>query len=95
MHQHVLLEHVEIVREISRDSGAPLFPTAHEQVCTKQSVVDTIRRAIDLAGGMSKDTSGNWRVSGHTFRITGARTLCHWGLDPITIQLQCSADIFV
>ena len=84
---HVLIEHVEIVKEISQSSEALLFPTAGGQVCTKQSVVDTTRKAIDLAGGSSKDTSGNWHVSGHTFQITGARTLCHWGLDPVTIQL--------
>ena len=56
-------------------------------MCSKQSVVDTIRGAIDISGGSSKDGAGNWRVSGHTFRISGARILCQWGLDPITIQL--------
>ena len=40
-----------------------------------------------MAGGAAQDSSGTWRISGHTFRITGARTLCNWGLDPITIQL--------
>lgn len=33
------------------------------------------------------DPNGEWLHSGHTFRITGARLLASWGLDPITIQL--------
>ena len=69
------------------NTESALFPTAEGRVCSKQSVVDTIRKAIDLAGGSSKDAAGSWRVSGHTFRITGARTLCRWGLDPVTVQL--------
>eukprot|EP00435_Cladocopium_sp_Y103_P018803 s4904_g4.t1 len=84
---HILKDHVNLIDELFHGTEMALFPTAAGSVCTKQSVVDTIRRAVDLAGGSAKDASGNWRISGHTFRITGARTLCRWGLDPITIQL--------
>ena len=34
-----------------------------------------------------KDCNDTWIISGHTFRITGARTVSAWGLDPVTIQL--------
>ena len=44
-----------------------------EVYCTKQGVVDTIRAASELAGQPVKDSSGNYVLSGHTFRITGAR----------------------
>eukprot|EP00435_Cladocopium_sp_Y103_P051493 s2113_g16.t1 len=84
---HILMDHVKDLKEHKMNSDSMLFPTATGRVCSKQSVVDTIRKAVDMAGGSSKDTSGNWRISGHTFRITGTRTLCRWGLDPITIQL--------
>eukprot|EP00435_Cladocopium_sp_Y103_P026632 s1576_g6.t1 len=84
---HILRDHVEDLKEHKANIDSMLFPTAAGRVCSKQSVVDTIRKAVDMAGGSAKDTSGNWRISGHTFRITGARTLCRWGLDPITIQL--------
>lgn len=55
--------------------------------CEKTGIVDMIRQAVLLSGGGAKDATGNWMISGHTFRITGARTLCEWGLDPITVQL--------
>ena len=55
--------------------------------CTKAGVTDMIREAVLASGGTAKDVQGNWLISGHTFRITGARTLASWGLDPITIQL--------
>lgn len=84
---HILEEHVKLIRDKFKGAEAALFPNAGGHVCSKQSVVDTIRQAIDVTGGSSKDGAGNWRVSGHTFRISGARMLCRWGLDPITIQL--------
>ena len=34
-----------------------------------------------------RDQTGNWLISGHAFRITGARTLSTMGLDAITVQL--------
>eukprot|EP00435_Cladocopium_sp_Y103_P050142 s2443_g15.t1 len=84
---HMLKAHVGLLTTTFKGAEQALFPTLAGSVCTKQSVVDTIRAAVDMSGGMSKDSSGSWRISGHTFRITGARTLCRWGLDPITIQL--------
>ena len=55
--------------------------------CAKQAVVDMIRMAVLRSGGTANDAQGDWVISGHTFRITGARTLSKWGLGPITIQL--------
>lgn len=85
---HILMEHVNFIQDKFHGRELALFPTNTGTVCTKQSVVDTIPAAIDLSGGSAKDASGSWRVSGHTFRITGARPFCKWGLDPITIQLK-------
>jgi hypothetical protein len=79
---HILKEHVSFIHVKFNGSELALFPTSTGAVCTKQSVVDTIRAAINLSGGSAKDTSGAWRISGHTFRITGARTLCRWGHGP-------------
>lgn len=50
-------------------------------------VVETIRLAVLRSGGVARGSTGAWLVSGHTFRITAARTLSLWGLDPVTIQL--------
>lgn len=84
---HVLRRHCD--RLDSRNTGfdMPLFPDDTGSYCTKQGVIDTIRFASELAGQPSKDSSGNYILSGHTFRITGARFLAANGLDPITIQL--------
>ena len=83
---HVLSAYVKILSDRGQ-LGGPLIRTIEGQFCTKQAVVDTIRHAVHAAGGLAKSTSGEWVVSGHTFRITGARTLTLWGLDPITVQL--------
>ena len=79
---HVLKEHMQHLQARFGDKVTPLFPTACGEICSKRS------KAVDNAGGASKDADGSWRISDHTFRITGARTLCNWGLDPITIQLM-------
>lgn len=55
--------------------------------CSKSGIESAIRNATLASGGRAKDAEGNWLLSGHTFRITGARTLASWGLDPITIQM--------
>ena len=55
--------------------------------CSKAGIESAIRNASIASGGKAKDAEGNWLLSGHTFRITGARTLASWGLDPITIQM--------
>ena len=55
--------------------------------CSKAGIESAIRNATLDSGGTAKDAEGNWLLSGHTFRITGARTLASWGLDPITIQM--------
>eukprot|EP00435_Cladocopium_sp_Y103_P032334 s1069_g8.t1 len=43
--------------------------------------------AAQRSGMQIRDSDGQYRLSGHTFRITGARFLSAAGLDPITIQL--------
>lgn len=65
----------------------PLFPTADGRFCTKDEVVSTLRKAAMLAGQEVQDMAGGWLISGHAFRITGARVLASLGLDAITIQL--------
>ena len=67
--------------------SGPLFPHGEGNYCAKQAVVDSIRKAVDLTGGNSFDGNGRWAMSGHTFRITGARMLSSMGLDLISIQL--------
>lgn len=83
---HVLKKHDDHMRAAENLTG-PWFPDSSGNYCTKDGVVDTIRLAVLRSGGSAKDCSGSWIVSGHTFRITGARTLSAWGLDPVTIQL--------
>ncbi len=84
---HVLRRHCEKLDRENIEPDTPLFPDDSGSYCTKQGVVDTIRAASELAGKPAKDSSGNYILSGHTFRITGARFLAANGLDPITIQL--------
>ena len=83
---HILKEHDLSLRKSGKEDG-PWFPDRFGRFCTKEGVVETIRRAVCESGGMAKDSSEVWIISGHTFRITGARTLSAWGLDPVTIQL--------
>ena len=83
---HVLKKHDDEMRMAGNISG-PWFPNSAGGYCTKEGVVDTIRLAVLESGGSAKDCTGGWIISGHTFRITGARTLSAWGLDPVTIQL--------
>lgn len=84
---HILLRHCADLdaQEVRPDS--PLFPDSHGNYCTKIGVVNTIRKAAEMAGMQVCDSEGHHRLSGHTFRITGARYLSAAGLDPITIQL--------
>ena len=76
---HILRHHMELLKDAFNGTESALFPTARGEVCAQQSVVDTIRRAVDLSGGSAKDAHGSWRISGNTFRITGARTLSKMG----------------
>ena len=82
---HILKLYDEKIRS-SRCTG-PWIATATGEYCTKQGVVDTLRHVVRATGGVVQNQAGNWTMSGHSFRITGARTLAMWGLDPITIQL--------
>ena len=82
---HVLKHHAGKLDLI--DDQAPFFPSTGGTFCTKDGVTATIRHAAELAGQQTRDASGSWLISGHTFRITGARTLAVLGLDAITIQL--------
>ena len=82
----ILQEHDARVRQLGHDAG-PWILNKLGTRCAKLGVVDMIRQAVAASGGSAKDANGGWIISGHTFRITGARTLSQWGLDPITIQL--------
>lgn len=84
---HVLRQHCEQLDAMQTQPDAPLFPDEFGNYCTKTGVVNTIRRAAHLAGMELQDSEGSHLLSGHTFRITGARFLSAAGLDPITIQL--------
>ena len=83
---HILQEYDARLRSEGRNTGPWLVSKSNDR-CTKLGVVDMIRKAVLASGGSATDAEGNWFISGHTFRITGARTLAAWGLDPITIQL--------
>ena len=82
---HVILDHFQNLE--NKHETAPLFPSYLGGFCTKGGVTATIRRVASLAGQQVQDASGAWLISGHTFRVTGARTLACLGLDAITIQL--------
>ena len=83
---HLLKEYDQRLRDNGRTTG-PWLVSGSGGRCTKAGVTDMIREAVLASGGSAKDAQGDWLISGHTFRITGARTLASWGLDPITIQL--------
>lgn len=83
---HLLKEYDHEQRTNGRTSGPWLLSRSGGR-CTKAGMVDMIRTVVQSSGGGAKDAEGHWVISGHTFRITGARTLATWGLDPITIQL--------
>lgn len=83
---HILQDHDHKLRSAGHETG-PWIPSASGGRCTKAAVVDMIRKSVKASGGSAQDAEGNWIITGHTFRITGARTLSAWGLDPITIQL--------
>ena len=84
---HVLRDHCNALSSEGFVSDGPLFPDQDGAYCTKAGVVETIRVASQRVGMSYKDADGNHRLSGHTFRITGARFLAASGLDPITVQL--------
>eukprot|EP00435_Cladocopium_sp_Y103_P035473 s1409_g9.t1 len=84
---HILKEHCGQLDRQGRGADLPLFPDKHGNYCTKSGVVQTIRIAAQKTGMEVTDSEGGQRLSGHTFRITGARFLSAAGLDPITIQL--------
>ena len=83
---HILRKYDEGLRKEGRRTG-PWILSNTDGRCTKSAMVNMIREAVVASGGTAKDAEGGWMVTGHTFRVTGARTLSAWGLDPITIQL--------
>eukprot|EP00435_Cladocopium_sp_Y103_P067914 s724_g30.t1 len=84
---HILKEHCEQLDLEGRSTENPLFPDRQGNYCTKAGVGQTIRIAAQRSGMEVTDPDGGHRLSGHTFRIIGARFLSAAGLDPITIQL--------
>lgn len=65
-----------------------LFPRADGTALTKDEVVVTLKNLVRAYGGRLVDEVGRDAISGHAFRITGARLLSSWGIDPITIGLH-------
>lgn len=84
---HILKRHDVDLRRAGKKDG-PWFRDRVGRYCTKEGVIETIRQAVLGSGGVARDCSESWLISGHTFRITGARTLSAWGLGPVTIQLE-------
>ena len=91
---HVLSEYLQqleqhFVTKGGRDFAAlPLFPRADGTPLSKASVVNVLRQMVKAYGGRIQDEVGRYLISGHAFRITGARMLASLGLDPITIGLH-------
>ena len=65
----------------------PLFPNSQGQVCSKDSVVDTIRMAALSLGLAEFGPDGCQSWTGHTLRITRAQRLAAAGLVTWAIQL--------
>lgn len=83
---HILRQYADELRREGKHT-VPWIISRTDGRCSKNAVVTKIRQAVLSSGGTAKNAEDNWIISGHTFRITGARTLSAWGLDPITIQL--------
>eukprot|EP00435_Cladocopium_sp_Y103_P008710 s4463_g2.t1 len=85
---HVLLNYVNRIKADKEvDMTRPLFVSNSGSHCTKEGVIATIRWAAQMAGQDIVTMEGEHLISGHTFRITGARYLSSLGLDAITVQL--------
>ena len=85
---HVLLNYVNRIKADNEvDMTRPLFVSNSGSHCTKEGVIATIRWAAQMAGQDIVTMEGEHLISGHTFRITGARYLSSLGLDAITVQL--------
>lgn len=84
---HILKAHCDLLDRHQVDLDSPLFPDSRGGYCSKLGAVECIRMVAEASGMAIKDPAGNFLISGHTFRITGARYLSACGLDPITIQL--------
>ena len=66
----------------------PLFPTSDGTAMSKDSVVRFLVSLVKGYGGRVVDEVSRPCVSGHTFRISGARLLAKLGVDVITISLH-------
>lgn len=66
----------------------PLFPTADGTAMSKDSVVRFLVSVVKGYGGRVVDEVSRPCISGHTFRISGARLLAKLGLDVISISLH-------
>ena len=87
---HVASEHVEFVRGQHWDVATEeltLFPTVDGMVCSKQSVVDTIKGFVIDMKMPVLGPSGEELYGGHSFRTGGAVFLASIGLDVQRIQL--------
>lgn len=66
----------------------PLFPTADGTAMSKDSVVRFLVSLVKDYGGRVVDEVSRPCISGHAFRISGARLLAKLGLDVISISLH-------
>ena len=66
----------------------PLFPRTDGTAMSKEAVVSLVQAITKAHGGRTHDEVGRPLLSGHVFRITGARLLPKLGLDVITISLH-------
>lgn len=82
-----LRQHFVVTRGL-QGKTLPLFPRADGTALTKDEVVVTLKNLVRAYGGRLVDEVGRDAISGHAFRITGARLLSSWGIDPITIGLH-------
>ena len=78
----------KLADKLGKDSDEmPLFPNPLGSALTKAHVVAVLREVVnEYHPGCSQDLLA--RITGHTFRITGARLLCGMGLDPITVAIH-------
>ena len=89
---HYLIQYQATLKTLADRLGEdsdemPLFPNPLGSALTKAQVVAVLR---EIVTAYQPDCSQDMlaRITGHTFRITGARLLCGMGLDPVTVSIH-------
>ena len=89
---HYLVQYQAKLKELADKLGKdtdemPLFPNPLGCSLSKAQIVAVLREIVaSYLPGSSQDALA--RITGHTFRITGARLLCSMGLDPVTVSIH-------